>query len=110
MAYDEALADRIRDAFDGRPYVTERKMFGGLGWMVRGNMAAAALGGGGMMVRVPKEEYEALLREPGAEETVMGERPMRGWITLAEEARASDAALRAWIERSVAHALTFPEK
>ena len=87
MAYDEALADRVREIMDNRPYVTEKKMFGGLGWLAHGNMAAAALGGGGAMVRVDRDEYDDLLQEPGVEAMVMKDRPMRGWIRL-------DAGLR----------------
>jgi TfoX/Sxy family transcriptional regulator of competence genes len=110
MAYDEGLADRIRDAFDNRPYVFERKMFGGLGWMVHGNMAAAALGGGGAMVRVSREDYADLLAEPGTEPMVMGGRTVTGWIRLGEDVCASDVELREWVERGIAFAETLPRK
>ncbi|MQM26013.1 TfoX/Sxy family protein [Glycomyces albidus] len=110
MAYDEALAERIRDAFDNRPYVVERKMFGGLGWMVHGNMAAAALGSGGAMVRVGKDDYEDLIAEPGAEPMVMSGRTMTGWIRLGDDACASDVELRTWIGRGIAFAETLPRK
>ena len=110
MAYDEALADRVRDAFDNRPYVVEKKMFGGLGWMVHGNMAVAALGGGDMMVRVAKEDGEAFVQEPGAELMVMRGRAMSGWIHLDEQVHESGPELQKWVERGLAYALTLPEK
>ncbi|HEX2145924.1 MAG TPA: TfoX/Sxy family protein [Glycomyces sp.] len=110
MAYDEVLAERVREVMDNRPYVTEKQMFGGLAWLAHGNMAAAALGEGGAMVRVPKEEYEDLLQEPGAIEMVMKDRPMRGWIKLDEATCADDDRLRPWIERGLAYAETLPPK
>jgi TfoX/Sxy family transcriptional regulator of competence genes len=110
MAYDEALADRVREIMDNRPYVTEKKMFGGLGWLAHGNMAFAALGHGGAMVRVDKDEYDALLEEPGALEMIMKEHPMRGWIRLDDEVCASDARLREWVERGLAYAESLPRK
>lgn len=110
MAYDEGLAERIRDVFDNRPYVYERKMFGGLGWMVHGNMAAAVLGQGGAMVRVARDDYEDLLAEDGAEPMVMGGRTVTGWIRLDDDICASDVDLRAWVDRGIAFAETLPRK
>lgn len=110
MAYDEELAERVRETMDGRPYVTERKMFGGLAWLAHGNMAAAALGGGGAMVRVPKDEYEELLQEPGVEPMMMKGSPFRGWIRLEEATCASEDTLRRWIERGLAYAESLPRK
>jgi TfoX/Sxy family transcriptional regulator of competence genes len=110
MAYDEALADRVRELIDNRPYVTEKKMFGGLGWLVHGNMAVAALGHGGAMVRVDKDEYERLLEEPGAVEMVMHDRPMRGWIRLDDATCESEERLRPWVERGLAYAESLPRK
>jgi TfoX/Sxy family transcriptional regulator of competence genes len=110
MAYDEALADRVREIIDNRPYVTEKKMFGGLGWLANGNMAFAALGHGGAMARVDKDEYEALLGEPGAVEMVMHDHPMRGWIRLDPEVTDSEARLREWVLRGLAYAESLPPK
>ncbi|MBO3735081.1 TfoX/Sxy family protein [Glycomyces niveus] len=110
MAYDEALADRVREIMDNRPYVTEKKMFGGLGWLAHGNMAAAALGGGGAMVRVDRDEYDDLLQEPGVEAMVMKDRPMRGWIRLDAGLCASVDSLRPWVERGLAYAESLPRK
>ncbi|MEU5153085.1 TfoX/Sxy family protein [Glycomyces sp. NPDC021274] len=110
MAYDEALADRVREIMDNRPYVTEKKMFGGLAWLAHGNMAAAALGDGEAMVRVDRDEYEDLLREPGAQEMVMKGSPMRGWIRLDAATCSSPDLLRPWIERGLAYAESLPRK
>lgn len=110
MAYDEELAERVREALDNRPYVTEKKMFGGLGFLAHGNMAAAVLGQGGAMVRVPKDEYEDLLKEPGAEPMIMKGSEMRGWIRLDDATCAAQDTLRPWIERGLEYALSLPKK
>lgn len=110
MAYDEALAERVREVLDNRPYVTEQRMFGGLAWLAHGNMAAAALSDGGAMVRVPKEAYEDLLQAPGAEPMIMKGGEMRGWIRVDEATCAAEDTLRPWIERGLAFAETLPKK
>lgn len=110
MAYDEQVADEVRRVLDGRPGVTEKKMFGGLGMLLNGNMAVAIRGKGGLMVRVDPADYAGLLAEPGAEPTEMQGRPMRGWITLAPSACASTDALRAWVDRAAAYTATLPPK
>jgi TfoX/Sxy family transcriptional regulator of competence genes len=110
MAYDEALAERMRDVFDNRPYVTEKKMFGGLAFLAHGNMAAAVLGHGGAMVRVPKDEYDDLLKEPGAEPMIMKGSPFGGWIRLDDATCAAEDTLRPWIERGLEYALSLPRK
>jgi TfoX/Sxy family transcriptional regulator of competence genes len=110
MAYDEELAERVREILDNRPYMTEKRMFGGLAWLAHGNMAAAALGDGGAMVRVPKDEYEDLLDEPGVEPMMMKGSAMRGWIKLEHAICASEDALRPWIERGLAYAESLPRK
>lgn len=110
MAYDEALAERVREIMDNRPYVIEKKMFGGLGWLAHGNMAAAALGGGGVMVRVGHEDFAERVLEPGAEPMVMGGRDSRSWIRIDDEVCASDERLREWIERGLAFAESLPRK
>ena len=110
MAYDEGFAQRVRALVAGQPVVTEKRMFGGLGFMLAGNMAVAAQGKGGLLVRVNPDETEALLTEPGAALMEMGGRSMRGWITVAADAVARDADLRRWVERGVAYAKTLPPK
>jgi len=109
MAYDRALADRVRDLMDNRPYVTERVMFGGPCWFAHGNMAAAVLSGGGAMIRVGHGDFADLLLEPGAEPMIMGGRESRTWIRIDEDVCASDG-LRERVERGLAYAESLPRK
>jgi TfoX/Sxy family transcriptional regulator of competence genes len=109
VAYDEELADRLRLLLAGRGTV-EKRMFGGLAFLVNGNMAVAASGQGGLMVRVSPEQTETLRQEPGAEPFVMRDRPMRGWLRVAPEVLEDDAVLRTWVERGLAYAGTLPPK
>jgi TfoX/Sxy family transcriptional regulator of competence genes len=109
MAYDEELADRIRGLI-ARDKPVEKKMFGGLAFLVGGNMSVAASGQGGLMVRVEPAETEALLAEPGAEELEMRGRSMQGWLRVHGPALDDDATLRAWVDRGVAYARSLPPK
>lgn len=110
MAYDEDLADRIRDLLTVE-VVVERKMFGGLAFLVGGNMSVAVSGKGGLMVRIDPDQAEALLDEPGAGAFEMGNRgPMKGWLRVDADAVREDAALSSWVMRSVEHARTLPPK
>ncbi|SUD49020.1 Regulator of competence-specific genes [Nocardia otitidiscaviarum] len=111
MAYDEVLAERIRDALGPvLPDVTERKMFGGLGFMVSGNMAVAASGQGGLLARVDPAETPELLCRDFVATMVMGGREMRNWLRVDAAALEDDAALEEWVGRSVAYARTLPPK
>lgn len=107
MAYDEALAGRIRTLVAGEPRVTEKRMFGGLAFLVGGNMAVSASGQGGLLVRVDPAESEELVRTMGATEMVMRGRAMRGWLRVEP---ADDRELAAWVERGVAYARSLPPK
>jgi TfoX/Sxy family transcriptional regulator of competence genes len=110
MAYDEDLADRIRGALGKQP-VVEKKMFGGLAFLVGGNMSVAASGQGGMLVRVDPDDTDELLGEPGAEEFDMGGRgPMKGWLRVNPGVLDDDATLQAWVKRGVAYARSLPPK
>ena len=110
MAYDEALADRIRDVLAGEP-VVEKKMFGGLAFLLGGTMSVAASGSGGLMVRIDPADTERLLAEPGAEEFDMGGRgPMKGWLQVSGGSLQDDATLAAWVERGVGYARSLPAK
>src|SRR5436305_8209337 len=110
MAYDEALAERIRSMLPDEPLV-EKKMFGGLAFLVGGNMSVAASGQGGLMVRVDPAETEALLAEPGAAEFDMGGRgPMKGWLRVSDDVLGDDETLGAWVSRGVAYARSLPPK
>jgi TfoX/Sxy family transcriptional regulator of competence genes len=110
MAYDEELAARIRAALDDQP-TTEKKMFGGLAFLLNGNMSVAASGGGGLLVRVPPEQTEKLLGEPGAAEFAMGNRgPMVGWLRVEADVVRDDAVLLKWVERGRDYANSLPPK
>ncbi|MDQ1683768.1 MAG: hypothetical protein QOC82_505 [Frankiaceae bacterium] len=110
MAYDIELAARIRELVAGEP-VQEKKMFGGLAFLVNGNMSVAASRQGGLMVRVDPSETEALLAEPGAAEFDMrGRGPMKGWLRVSADVLDDDETLGAWVSRGVAYARTLPPK
>lgn len=109
MSYDEALAERIRACLDGVvPYV-EKKMFGGLGFMVEGNMAVAASGQGGLLARVDPGRAADWLAD-GVEPMIMQRRPMNGWLRVADEAVAEDDALQEWVDRCLEFVATLPPK
>ena len=110
MAYDEDLAERIRELFDGEPDVSEMRMFGGLAFLLGGNMAVAASGQGGLMVRVEPEETAALLAEPHAAPFEMRGREMKGWLRVAAEGVETEAELQPWVERGVEYARSLPPK
>jgi TfoX/Sxy family transcriptional regulator of competence genes len=104
MAYDEALAERIRALTSG---LTEKKMFGGLAFLAGGNMAVAASGQGGLLVRVDPAESDELVRTTSAELMEMGGRSLKGWLRVEP---ADDAELAEWVERGVAYARSLPPK
>jgi hypothetical protein len=110
MAYDEALAARIRAALDGEHGVAEKKMFGGLAFLVGGNMAVAASGEGGILVRVDPEESAALVASSAARPMVMRGREMAGWLRVDSADVASDGELGRWVERGVGYARWLPAK
>ncbi len=110
MAYDEALADRVRDAVGDRAGVVERKMFGGLAFMLRGNMAVGVLGED-LLVRLAPDAYDRALAEEGVREFGMaGKRPMRGFALVGDEQLADDSSLADWVERGLAYAGTMRPK
>jgi len=110
VAYDEDLADRIRELLGGERGVTEKKMFGGLAFLVGGNMAIAASGQGGILVRVDPEESDALVRRSAAEVAVMRGRPMAGWLRVAPEHLRTRRQLERWVQRSTGFARSLPTK
>jgi TfoX/Sxy family transcriptional regulator of competence genes len=110
MAYDEALADRIRELVAGEPGLTEQRMFGGLAFLVGGNMAVAASGQGGLMVRVEPEETEALLAKPHARPFEMRGREMQGWLRVDPEGVRTKRQLTPWVKRGIAYARSLPAK
>jgi TfoX/Sxy family transcriptional regulator of competence genes len=110
MAYDEDLANRIRELMADEPGVTEMRMFGGLAFLVGGHMSVAASGQGGLMVRVEPEETEALLREPGAQRFEMRGRAMDGWLRVDADHVGTQEELEPWVRRGVAYARSLPPK
>ena len=110
MAYDEELAGRIRALVGAEPALTEKKMFGGLGFMIGGNMAIAASGQGGILVRVDPKESEELVSMTAAESMEMRGRQMAGWLRVDTADVADDAALSEWVERGAAYAGSLPPK
>jgi TfoX/Sxy family transcriptional regulator of competence genes len=110
MAYDVELAARIRKLVGERPDLTEKQMFGGLAFLVGGNMAIAASGQGGILVRVDPEESDQLVAATPAEPMEMRGRSMAGWLRVDAADVADDAALGEWVERGTAYAGTLPPK
>jgi TfoX/Sxy family transcriptional regulator of competence genes len=110
MAYDEVLAQRIRELAGDVPDLTERKMFGGLAFLVGGNMAIAASGQGGILVRVDPNESASLVARTSAEVMVMRGRPMKGWLRVAARDVRTKPALASWVRRGVDYATSLPAK
>lgn len=110
MAYDEDLAHRIRELVASEPDITERRMFGGLAFLVGGNMAVAASGKGGLMVRTRPEDTDALLAKPHARPFEMRGRPAQGWLRVDPEGLGTKRQLAPWVTRGVAYARSLPPK
>jgi TfoX/Sxy family transcriptional regulator of competence genes len=110
MAYDEALAGRIRELVAGEPNLTEKKMFGGLAFLIGGNMAIAASGQGGLLVRVDPEESDELVSRTEATTMVMRGREMKGWLRVVSEQVATGEQLAEWVERGTSYARSLPPK
>ncbi|GAM46693.1 TfoX/Sxy family protein [Nocardia seriolae] len=111
MAYDEKLADRIRDALGPEVVnVVEKKMFGGLAFLVGGNMAVAASGQGGLLARTDPATSGPLLRAGSVEPMEMRGKKMPGWLRVSAEAVADDEVLDEWVRRGVDYAKTLPPK
>jgi hypothetical protein len=109
MAYDEELADRIRDLLADEAGVAEKKMFGGLAFLMNGNMAVAASGQGGLLVRVDPAESAELVETTPAMEMEMRGRSMAGWLRL-ESGELESNELVPWVNRGVAYARSLPAK
>src|SRR5713226_9621004 len=110
MAYDEELAERIRELVAGKPGLTEKKMFGGLAFLIGGNMAVAASGQGGVMVRVDPAESDALVAKTKAELFVMRGRSMRGWLRVDSEHLRAKRELAGWVALGTRYAHSLPAK
>jgi TfoX/Sxy family transcriptional regulator of competence genes len=110
VAYDEDLANRVRELVAGEAGVTEKKMFGGLAFLIGGNMAVAASGQGGVLVRVDPEESDDLAGKPHASPMVMRGREMQGWLRVDEDGVRTKRQLEPWVKRGVAYARSLPPK
>jgi TfoX/Sxy family transcriptional regulator of competence genes len=110
MAYDEKLAERIRELVAGERNLTEQKMFGGLAFLIGGNMAVAASGQGGLLVHVDPAESERLVETTDAYLMEMRGRSMRGWLRVDPEDVRTKRELAKWVERGTAYARSLPAK
>ncbi|HEY7966620.1 MAG TPA: TfoX/Sxy family protein [Solirubrobacteraceae bacterium] len=110
MAYDEDLANRLREVLAGEDAITEKKMFGGLAFLLHGHMTVSASGKGGMLTRIDPAQTDAALKRPHASLMSMGGRTMEGWIRVAPEGIATKRELTAWVRRSVAYVKTLSPK
>jgi TfoX/Sxy family transcriptional regulator of competence genes len=110
VAYDEDLANRIRELIAGEAGVTEKKMFGGLAFLIGGNMAVAASGQGGLLVRVDPDDTEALAGKSHAGPMVMRGREMQGWLRVDDEGVRTKRQLEPWVKRGVGYARSLPPK
>jgi TfoX/Sxy family transcriptional regulator of competence genes len=110
VGYDERLAADLRKLLADEPALTEQRLFGGLAFLVDGNMAIAARGQGGLLVRVDPAESTALVRETAAYPMEMRGRTMDGWLRVDSEAVGGEADLRSWVERGVGYARSLPPK
>jgi TfoX/Sxy family transcriptional regulator of competence genes len=110
MPYDEDLANRLRELLAGEGPVTEKKMFGGLAFMLDGNMCVGASHTGGLLARIDPADTEAALERPHAARMEMGGRSMDGWIRVEPEGLETERDLAGWVERSVAYVKTLPPK
>ena len=110
MAYDEALAERAREMVADRPGVSEQKMFGGLAFLIGGNMAIAASGQGGLLVHVDRAEGDHLVATTAAQEMEMRGKPMRGWLHVDASAVRTERQLREWVARGAGYAASLPRK
>ena len=110
MAYDEELAERIRELIGGEPKLTEQKMFGGLAFLIGGNMAVAASGQGGLLVRVDPAEWEKITATTAATPMVMRGRPMQGWLRVGADEVRTKRQLTKWVELGTSYARSLPVK
>jgi hypothetical protein len=109
VAYDEELADRVLTALAGRDGITERKMFGGVGFMLNGNMCCG-VHGAELIVRLGPEDGDRALDEPHTRVFDLTGRPMMGWVFVGPEATRTDEGLEAWVDRAVGYVSALPPK
>ncbi|MBA2551068.1 MAG: TfoX/Sxy family protein [Nocardioidaceae bacterium] len=110
MAYDVELANRIRHVVEDEGGLTERRMFGGLAFLIHGNLAVSASSKGGLLLRIDPADTEALVSEPYARRFEMRGREMDGWLHVDAEALESDDKLRRWVRHGLTYARSLPRK
>ena len=110
MPYDEDLANRLRELLADESAVTEKRMFGGLAFLVHGNMSVAASHDGGLLARVDPDDADAYAANPHAAPMEMRGRTMHGWVRVAPEGVRTKSDLAAWVKRGVAFARSLPPK
>jgi TfoX/Sxy family transcriptional regulator of competence genes len=110
VAFDEDLAERLRELLGRERGLTEKRMFGGLAFLVNGNMAISASGQGGVLVRVDPAETERLVQRPHVQRMAMRGREMDGWLRVAPEGVRTKRQLQAWAKRGVTFARSLPPK
>lgn len=110
MPYDEDMANRLRELLADRDAITEKKMFGGLAFLMGGNMTVAASRTGGLLVRIDPGQTDACLAKPHVTRMEMGKRSMDGWILVAPEGVRTKRQLEPWVKRSLAYVETLPAK
>jgi hypothetical protein len=110
VAYDEALAGRIRDLIEGEPGLSEQKLFGGLAFLIGGNMAIAASGQGGLLVHVDPAESDGLVASSQARAAEMRGRELKGWLRVDTDEVRTKRQLAAWVDRGAGYARSLPAK
>jgi TfoX/Sxy family transcriptional regulator of competence genes len=110
MAYDEDLANRVRELVSMEDGLTEQRMFGGLAFLINGNMSVSASGQGGLLLRVDPAETDALLAKQHAAPFEMRGRAMQGWLRVDPEGVKTKRQLEAWVSRGVGYARLLPSK
>lgn len=110
MAYDEELAERIREMLEDEPELGEQKMFGGLAFLIRGNMAVAASREGGVLVRVDPDRSDELVATTEARPMEMRGRPLQGWLRVGADGVRADDQLAGWVDLGAGYARSLPRK
>jgi TfoX/Sxy family transcriptional regulator of competence genes len=110
MAYDTDLADRIRELFGPERGVEEKRMFGGLAFLINGNMAVAASGNGGLLVRVPPDDTDKLMRREHVGPMEMAGREARGWLRVDTDGVKTKRQLQSWVKRGTDYAKSLKPK
>jgi len=110
MAYDEGLAERVREVLAGKRGITEKKMFGGLCFLLHGNMLVGVSGKGGLLVRFSRDDHDRVMKMKHMRPMLFTKKPMQGYAYVDPKGLESKQALEAWVERCLEHVSTLPKK